>query len=983
MKVMVRKIDIYHIYSERPVRKVFQKLLFIFLPAAFLLTGIGEVKAIVPDCYITTENGDGYFPIASSGKTAAIHANSDDYPGVIRALNDLQSDINRVTGNTPVLVMDSVPATGNIILAGTLGKNPLIDKLVADNKIDVSGIRKKWESFIIQTVYQPMNGVDMALVITGSDKRGTIFGIYDLSARMGVSPWYWWADVPVQHQDNLFVKPGCHMEGEPAVKYRGIFINDEAPALSGWVYENYGGFNHHFYTRVFELILRLKANYLWPAMWGRAFYDDDPLNPMLADEYGVVIGTSHHEPMMRAHDEWRRYGSGKWNYEVNEDTLKKFWREGIQRMDSYESIVTLAMRGDGDEPMSEESNIALLEKIVSDQRDIIQETTGKNPEEIPQVWALYKEVQDYYDKGMRVPDDVTLLLCDDNWGNIRKLPPRDEAKRKGGYGIYYHFDYVGGPRNYKWLNTNPIPRIWEQMHLAYEYGADRIWIVNVGDIKPMEFPITFFLDYARDPLAWNADNLDEYTLMWVKQNFREEFAPEIAEILSKYAKYNSRRKPELLSPETYSLINYQEAQTVVKDYNHLAFEAEQIYHDIADEYKDAFYQLILFPVKACANLNELFYTVGLNHMYASQGRAKTNELAERARELFARDAELSHYYNKVLANGKWNHMMDQTHISYTYWQQPPKDTMPDVREITVPDTAEMAIAIEGSESWWPDDVNEAILPPFDVYNDQTHYIDVYNKGQVPFKYMVKSKASWLKISPFKGNIDKEERLWIHIDWPDVPEGIHKIPVKIHGPDNSSVTVYAIVQNPSKPAREDVNGFIETGGYVSMEAVHFSNAVTVPPVRWQIIPDLGRTLSAITPFPVTASSQSPEADGSRLEYNIYFFDTGMSEVTVYLSPTQDFTGGSGLRYAISFDDEEPQVVNMHADKSLQAWESTVANNINYETTRHKIEKPGMHVLKYRMVDPGIVLQKIVVDLGGVRNSYLGPPESYHQIRVKNK
>src|SRR4030042_422944 len=376
------------------------------------------------------------------------------------------------------------------------------------------------------------------------------------------------------------------MEGEPAVKYRGIFIHDEAPALSGWVYENYGGFNHQFYTRVFELILRLKANFLWPAMWGRAFYDDDPLNPKLADEYGVVIGTSHHEPMMRAHDEWRRYGSGPWNYEANENKLKEFWREGIQRMGSYESIVTLALRGDGDEPMSEESNIALLERIVSDQRDILKETTGKNPEEIPQVWALYKEEQEYYDKGMRVPDDVTLLLCDDNWGNIRKLPPQNEKKRTGGYGIYYHFDYVGGPRNYKWLNTNTIPRIWEQMHLAYQYGADKIWIVNVGDIKPMEFPIEFFLDYARNPEAWNAENLDEYTVLWAKQYFGEEFEAEIAEILSKYTKYNSRRKPELLSPETYSLINYREAETVVREYNSLAYEAALIYHQIPEEFRD-------------------------------------------------------------------------------------------------------------------------------------------------------------------------------------------------------------------------------------------------------------------------------------------------------------------------------------------------------------------------------------------------------------
>ncbi len=957
--------------------------LFILLTIGLCTLTVAEVKAINPDSYISTENGDGYFPVASSGLSAPLCISSNDYPGVIRALHDLQSDINRVTGITPGLVMDSIQVSGNIILAGTLGRNPLIDKLVAENKIDVSGIKGKWESFIIQTVSQPMQGVDMALVIAGSDKRGTIFGIYDLSAQIGVSPWYWWADVPVRQKKEIFVLPGCHMEGEPAVKYRGIFINDEAPALSGWVFENYGGFNHHFYSKVFELILRLKGNFLWPAMWGRAFYDDDPLNPRLADEYGVVISTSHHEPMMRAHDEWRRYGSGKWNYDVNKERLKEFWKEGIQRMDSYESIVTLAMRGDGDEPMSEESNIALLERIVRDQRDILQETTGKNPEEIPQVWALYKEVQEYYDKGMRVPDDVTLLLCDDNWGNIRKLPPPDEMERTGGYGIYYHFDYVGGPRNYKWVNTNPLPRIWEQMHLAYRYGADRIWIVNVGDIKPMEFPIEFFLDYARNPEGWEAEDLDKYTMLWAKQYLGEEFAPEIAEILSKYAKYNSRRKPELLSPETYSLVNYKEAQTIVKDYNRLAFEAEQIYREMPEEYKDAYYQLVLHPVKACANLNELYLTVGLNRIYAGQGRAITNDLAEKACELFAKDAELSHYYNKVMAGGKWNHMMDQTHVSYTYWQQPEKDTMPDVSEITVPDAAEMGVAIEGSESWWPNDASEAILPQFDVYHNQSHYIDVFNRGQVPFKYRAKSLAKWLKISPFKGSIGKEQRLWVHVDWQKAPAGIHKVPVRISGPNHSGVTVYAVVNHPLHPDKDMPDGFVEIGGYVSIEAEHYSNAVASPPLKWQIIPDLGRTLSAVTPFPVTAQRQSPEADGARLEYNIHFFDTGMAKVTVYLSPTQDFTGGSGLRYAISIDDEIPKIINIHEDKSLRGWETTVANNINYQTTQHKISEHGMHLLKFWMVDPGIVLQKIVVDLGGVRKSYLGPPESYHQASTENK
>jgi hypothetical protein len=383
------------------------------------------------ESYISSQKSAGAFTLSASGHSAPLVVSTIDYPGVTRTVRDLQTDIYHVSLAKPALFLDRRPETREFVLVGTLGKNPLIDELARGGKIDVKGIEGKWETFLIQVVEKPFPGVDRVLVIAGSDKRGTIFGVYDLCQKIGVSPWYWWADVPVKRQQSLHVRKGEYTQGEPAVRYRGIFINDEAPALSGWAIEKFGGFNHAFYEKVFELILRLKGNYLWPAMWGRAFYDDDSLNPKLADEYGIVIGTSHHEPMMRAHDEWRRYGSGPWNYEKNDSVLKEFWRQGIKRMGSYESVVTIGMRGDGDEPMSQSANISLLESIVKDQRQILGDVTGKDVTTIPQVWALYKEVQEYYDKGMRVPDDVTLLLCDDNWGNIRKLPQLTDAPRKG------------------------------------------------------------------------------------------------------------------------------------------------------------------------------------------------------------------------------------------------------------------------------------------------------------------------------------------------------------------------------------------------------------------------------------------------------------------------------------------------------------------------------------------------------------------------
>ena len=544
--------------------------------------------------YMSFEKSTNCFTLSEKGKSAEIYISPSEYEGVKRAAVDLKNDLQNVTGSDIIInITDNVTTHDEIIIAGTLGKSVLIDRLVSEKKIDTTSLTNKWDAYTIQILEKPFPGVQKALVIAGSNKRGTIYGIYNVSEKAGVSPWYWWADVPVKKHKALFVNAGTKLYDEPAVKYRGIFLNDEAPALAGWVYEKYGGFNHKFYEKVFELILRLKGNFLWPAMWNNNFNDEDSLNEKLADEYGVVMGTSHHEPMTRAWKEWPKYGHGAWNYQTNDSVLRGYWKNGIKRMKDYETVVTLGMRGDGDEVMSDTANIGLLERIIADQRKILADVTGRQVESIPQVWALYKEVQDYYDRGMQVPDDITLLLCDDNWGNIRRLPLLDSKPRRGGYGIYYHFDYVGGPRNYKWLNTTQIERTWEQMHLAYEYNTKQIWIVNVGDLKPMEFPISFFLDYAWNPNEWNADNLQGYYKKWSAQQFGNEYADDVADIIKKYTKYNSRKKPELLEPGTYSLVNYREAERVSEEYNKLNQSALKIYNSLSGEYKDTFFQLVL------------------------------------------------------------------------------------------------------------------------------------------------------------------------------------------------------------------------------------------------------------------------------------------------------------------------------------------------------------------------------------------------------
>jgi hypothetical protein len=623
---------------------------------------------------ISNDNG---FPIVSAeGNVANLFYDKSENVAVIRAVKDLQSDIQKVTGKLPNISTSETSGEFEIII-GTLGTNKIIDKLISSKKINAKDLKGKWESFVITTVENPKSKTKKQLIIAGSDRRGTIYGIYELSKQLGVSPWYYWNDVPVKKRSSAYVIPGYFASGEPKVKYRGIFINDEEPAFGTWARTKFGGINSKMYANMFELLLRLRANYLWPAMWGKAFNEDDPLNPKVADEYGIVMGTSHHEPMMRAQKEWgnhrKEYGNGEWNYHTNKDALLKFWEDGFRRNKNYDDLVTMGMRGDGDEPMSDlgsaEANFKLLEKIMQDQRKIIEKVTKKPAKETPQLWALYSEVLDYYDQGMKVPDDMTILLCDDNWGNVRRLPYLDAKKHPGGYGMYYHVDLHGAPRAYQWLNMTQIPHMWEQLQLTYSYGVDKIWILNVGDLKPNEYPMDLFLNMAWNPTSFTQDNLENYTVRFAEDQFGKNKAKEIAEIINLYCKYNSRVSAEMMNHKTYNLQSGEFLQ--VRD-SYLALETRALrqFLTLDEAYKDTYKQIVLHPVCAMANLYDMYYAVAMNYKLADEKDTKANYWADYADECFARDAEYTKDYNLNISGGKWNHMMDQTHIGYKSWDEP-------------------------------------------------------------------------------------------------------------------------------------------------------------------------------------------------------------------------------------------------------------------------------------------------------------------------
>jgi len=811
--------------------------------------------------FVAFDGGD--MAIVKNSQPISLVVDNTDFEGVRMAVQSLQNDFKMICGQKPAIANNT---TSDCIIIGSL-QSPLIQKLIDAKKINAQELRGKWEKYILQLVDKPMKGVSQALVIAGSDKRGTIYGIYELSRQMGVSPWYWFADVPVTQHKNVYIRKGTYTDGEPKVKYRGIFINDEWPSFGNWSREKFGGQNSKCYVHIFELLLRLKGNYMWPAMWGSAFYDDDPENGVLADKMGIVMGTSHHEPLALAQQDWkRRKGHGKWSFVSNKDEMLDFWRGGVERSKNWETMYTIGMRGDGDEAMEDNGGIRLMEEIVKSQRQLLTEVTGRKAEDIPQVWALYKEVQDYYDQGMQVPDDVTLLLCDDNWGNIRRVPALNSKKRKGGYGMYYHVDYVGGPRNSKWINISPIPRIWEQMNLCYEYGIDQMWIVNVGDLKPMEYPITFFLDMAWNPEQYHAANLIQHAVDFCRSVFGEPYAEEAARLLRTYAKYNRRVTPEQLNSSTFSVANYHEWERVTAAYDQLALDAVALSKQLPASAQDAWFQLLGYPIQAMANLYDMYYAHAMNLRLAKKNDPMANLWADRVEECFRKDAVLCKMYHTI-NGGKWNHMMDEIYIGYKSWNNPKEKIMPAVKRV------------EGTAT-----------------------------GQITLPTPAREE-------------------------------------------------YAAPANPT---------FMEKDGYVSIEAEHFTRKKDGAKAKWVIVPEMGRTLSSITPQPVTAS-----VDGMAVEYDMEIKTDGYARVNLRFYSTLNYNT-TGHRYAVSFDGGQEQEVNIngHYKGELGVWQK---EHVIDSETIFPIKK-GKHTLRIRLLDNGLVLQKILVNLGGHHKSFLWAPET---------
>ncbi|CAK7212407.1 hypothetical protein SEUCBS140593_001493 [Sporothrix eucalyptigena] len=993
-----------------------------------LLLNLVSASSIIPGSDLfsfSTSSSDDFYQLADAvaGIAPQIYVDSNDLPGVLRVAGDLATDFGRVLGgtlNATVVKTDWGSLSGGkstksaatagraaesrpVIVLGTVGVSKILDGIAASGLLSstLSSIKGKWETYVYQVVENPWPGQDKALVIAGSDLRGTVFGAYGVSEQIGVSPWYWWADVPSAQRTNIAVHRGGNSSsvfGPPSVKFRGIFFNDEAPALTGWGHANfknsqYGSpFITDFYKHAFELILRLRGNYLWPAMWSSMFYLDDAQNGPTADLYGIFMGTSHHEPMARADKEQDRFLKGSWDWRSNKAGVQAFMREGATRSRNWSTMYTLGMRGSGD-AASATLTSASLEEVIHWQQATLVTELGRPLSEIPQQWVMYKEVPGYWQNGMNVSDDVTLLWSDDNRGNIRRVPIANETARRGGSGMYYHFDYVGDPRNYKWINTIQLQKTWEQMTLAYHRGVQNIWLVNVGDLKGLELPTAHIMALAWDvPSFDDATNTGQWLTEWCGRQFGPTAAENASAIMTTYGMLVARRKYEDLSmtPFAFDTTNYDEARRNYAEWEQLAVQAQTLYDDdsrVPAAAKNAFFELVLHPVLAGKTVFEIYTKAALATKYASEHRASTNNLARDVQTAFSTDQALKKRYHTLLG-GKWNHFMDQTHLGYNNWQEPGSDSIPKVTTLGsgAATGGILGVAVQGSTGVYPTAASLTLgtVTPYTPVDGQ-RWIDLFLRNNGTVAYRIVSNASYVTVSNAQQTLTSTSpdlRALISVDWTAAPSGRSAASLTISSDDAGSSAATVLVPLDKTPVPADFHGHVEADGVVSIEAAHH-DAVSAANSSYISIPNYGRTHSGVRLPPLTPSQEPGK--GPVLVYPFYTFSTASApSLTVYLSPSENSNPTHPNRYAFSIDGADGNAAGVtvvqpvplaNAGNEPSGWSSAVVAGAYVKTSKLSGSlAPGKHVLRVWLLEPTMVVTKLVLDVGGLKASTLGPLES---------
>jgi len=948
---------------------------------------------------------------------------SEAYSGVHRIAGKVMHDIELVLGARPASTEQPDQLASCAVVYGTVDRSPVLESLSKQGLIDLDEIRSKNEVYLLQVVDAPWEGVDKALVIAGSDKRGTIYGLFRLSEMLGVSPYVDWCDVKPKRQAEFALDDGYkHVSKEPSVRYRGFFINDEWPAFGTWCHHRFGGFNAAMYDHVFELLLRLKGNYLWPAMWSARFYDDGPglANAELADEYGVVIGASHHEPCLRQGEEYR-YVRGKdsiygdaWNFRTNEAGITRFWADGLKRSGKFDNVITVGMRGEADTSiMGEEAtladNISLLRDVIRTQNRLIREHVNPELEQVPRMLALYKEVEPFFYGDEQTPglmgseelDDVILMLCDDNFGNLRTLPTEDMRDHRGGYGMYYHFDYHGGPISYEWINSSYLPKIWEQMSMAYDFGVSELWVVNVGDICTQEFPLAYFLDMAYDFDRWGTGSINrthEYTRLWIERQFGgtcdDQDIERIHRILDGYTRIAHNRRPEAMNAEVYHPVHYRETDRLLAEIEELMKEADALYTKMDDAAMPGFYSLVYYPAMGNLNLQKMQLLAGKNHHAAKLNGMEANRLAEQTRACLQRDRELVDEYH-TKANGKWYGMGLSEHIGFTQWNED-ECRYPILMQVMPARKARLIVSIDGTDqfsegsSWH---VNRLHMRDFRRPDVTEASFSISSLSDLEARYEIACEAPWLSCSAYSGTLDgidkAVEQIRVRIDRSAIGHDAEAtIAVKIPGGVCTIVVDAKLPELGGLPDRT----YIDTDGYIAIEAERYyakhdialhgeGQPGTDSAAGFRIIDGYGKTLSAMKVFPTTRYF-TPGPDAPYLEYRFVVQDAGAYEVELYMQPSNPVTTDNTLCYGVQANDGRIDVVNAipaghKVGESNIEWAAGVLDNIRRHRTEANCDA-GLNRLRIYAASPGFVLERIVIYPAGKTPpaSYLGPPETYY-------
>ncbi|MCG9793169.1 glycosyl hydrolase 115 family protein [Flavobacterium algicola] len=956
------------------------------------------------------------FPIVSTETKASIVIDDKDAEVVQIAAKMLVDDIFKVSGKQISSKDKQAPFQ---IIAGTLGQSKLINEFVVNNKIDVSDVKGKWETFKILVVENPSKNIKKSLVIIGSDRRATAYGLLEISRMIGVSPWEWWADATPNKQLNLELNITNTKYGSPSVKYRGIFLNDEDWGLQKWAALNFepetGDIGPKTYAKVFELLLRLRANTIWPAMHTctKAFYHY-PQNKVVADKYAIVIGSSHAEPMLcNVNAEWNHDTMGEYRYDTNAEVIKNLFKKRAKETANYDGIYTVGMRGEHDSPMivgedDTDSQVKLLERVITDQRNILKNYTVKG-EQKPQAFVPYKEVLHYYQNGLKLPEDITLVWTDDNYGYMRQLSNPEEQKRSGGAGVYYHTSYWGRPHDYLWLNsTNPV-LMWEEMAKAYEFKSRDLWILNCGDIKPHEYNIELFLDMAWDMTNYKeSESVKKHMTNWTAREFGSEKSNAITAILFEQNRLAYQRRPEFMawsqvepiikSGET-ELTQYHygdEVSTRIDAYQELMNSAEVIKGDIPSHKQDAFYQLVYYPIIGAASLNNKWLYAFKNDFVAKQGRKSASFFGEKSMESYNRIVSETKYYNETMKNGKWNHIMSMAprHL--------PVFSKPTIATTTENSKPKLGIALESYQMELNNKIVNSyanVLPVFNAYTQNSYYIDLFVTGSGTVNWEAKPKADWIKITKTSGELNKnklEERLWVTIDWDKVPEGenkkeaplghdyqlippSYKVNSMIDFVTKDTVTSIGVSTfNPKFKALDSYHGFIEDKGFISINAENSTSKKAGKVASWDVFEGIGYTGKVAVALPRSAESETEIAsivkNSPVLEYDFYSFNFGQADVYLQAVPTHALYEGRGVRCAVAIDDANPVIVDFQTFDRSETWKQNVLKNAAVESAKQIINKSGKHTLKIWMVDSGVMIDQILIDLGGWKKSYMFPPET---------